>query len=236
MTLIVSIGPGIDVVQQVDPTQPPASYGCVVGGLHSRPALISHCGYQEGVAIALTPLGCRAVLGLPARALSHTSAEFADVAGPAGRELWHRLQGTIGWRGRFTACDEVLGRLVQPDVTTPPDLVHAWRRLLRSGGGTSIAAIADELGWTRQHLTRRFSAEFGLGPKLAARIIRFTRSRRMLETTPPFVTLAQVAATCGYCDQAHLDRDFAEFAGCSPTAWMAAEQVPSVQDEAAVSA
>lgn len=232
MTLIASIGPSIDIVRHVDPTQSAASYGCVVGGLHARPALISHGGYQEGVAISLTPLGCRAVLGMPPKALVSVSAELADVAGPAGRELWHRLQGTTSWQERFAACDEVLGRLAEPDATTPPDLVHAWQVLLESGGSAPIREIADRLGWSRQYFARRFDGEFGLAPKLAARVIRFARVRLMLESTPPFVTLAQVAAACGYYDQAHLDRDFAEFAGCSPTAWLAAEQVPFVQDDA----
>ena len=68
-------------------------------------------------------------------------------------------------------------------------------------------------------------------PKLAARVVRFERARHMLQSTPSFVTIAQVAAACGYYDQSHLDRDFAELAGCSPTAWLA-EEVPSFQDEA----
>ncbi len=51
----------------------------------------------------------------------------------------------------------------------------------------------------------------------------------MLVRTPSFVSIAQIAATCGYYDQAHLNRDFAELAGCSPTTWLA-EEIPSVQD------
>ena len=109
-------------------------------------------------------------------------------------------------------------------------LHRAWRTLVGTGGTAPIAGLADRIGWSRQHLSRRFTAEFGTGPKTAARIIRFERARRMLAGTPPSVSVAQVAAVCGYFDQSHLNRDFLELAGCSPTAWLA-EEVPSVQDE-----
>jgi len=39
----------------------------------------------------------------------------------------------------------------------------------------------------------------------------------MLRKVRSSVTLAEVAATCGYADQSHLTRDFTTFAGCSPT-------------------
>jgi AraC-like DNA-binding protein len=236
MTLIASIGPSIDVVAQADPRQSPDSYGCVVGGLCSRPALIWNGTHQEGMAVELTPLGSRALLGMPAGELQNTSLEMAEVAGSAGAELWLRLQAADSWADRFAVCDEVLGRMVDPGDVVSPELSHAWRALLRSGGASPVRAIAESIGWSRQHLARRFGAEFGLSPKLAARVIRFSKAQRMLESTPSFITLAQVAAACGYYDQAHLDRDFAELAGCSPSEWMAAEQVPFVQDAEPVQA
>ncbi len=39
----------------------------------------------------------------------------------------------------------------------------------------------------------------------------------------------ELAATCGYYDQAHLDRDFRDFAQTTPTAYVA-ERVTFVQD------
>jgi AraC-like DNA-binding protein len=170
---------------------------------------------------------------MPSRALWNSSFECADVAGLVGGELWERLQGLGTWPERFAACDEVLTGLVDADAAVAPELDHAWRTLVSTGGTGSISALAARVGWSRQHLAHRFTDEFGLGPKLAARVMRFERARHMLQATPSFVSIAQVAATCGYYDQAHLNRDFAELAGCTPTAWLA-EELPSFQDDAAV--
>lgn len=230
MTFIVAIGPTIDVVAQTDPAQSPQDYRCVLSGLQAVSASISHTGNQEGVAIALTPLGCRTLFSAPARALWNISLECSDLVGNVGDELWERLQGPAPWSRRFAICDEVLTALAHPDRAVGPELTWAWRTVTRTDGTVPIGALAERVGWSRQHLTRRFAAEFGLGPKLAARIARFEKARRMMERTPSFVTLAQVAASCGYYDQAHLNRDFAELAGCSPTVWLG-EEIPSVQDE-----
>ncbi|WP_069166353.1 helix-turn-helix domain-containing protein [Nocardia altamirensis] len=229
MTFIISIGPTIDVVAQTNPQQSPAEYRCVLSGLQASTALIAHQGYQEGVTVGLTPLGSRVLFGVPAAALWDTSVECSDVAGPVGRELWEQLQELDSWPDRFAACDRILTRIAYPDRAVGPELTVAWRTLVGSGGTLAVGPLAEEIGWSRQHLARRFNNEFGLSPKLAARIARFERARQMIQRIPSHVSIAQVAAACGYYDQAHLNRDFAELAGTSPTAWLAAE-VPSVQD------
>lgn len=91
-----------------------------------------------------------------------------------------------------------------------------------------MSEIAATIGWTRQHFARRFAGEFGLSPKLAARVVRFDRARRVLQV--PFLSIAQVALACGYYDQAHLTRDFTELAGVPP-ARLLADDLPSVQDD-----
>jgi AraC-like DNA-binding protein len=58
-------------------------------------------------------------------------------------------------------------------------------------------------------------------------VARFDRARRRLA---PGVRLADIAADAGYFDQAHLTREFAAFAGCSPSHWMV-EEIGFIQDE-----
>lgn len=229
MTFIVAIGPVIDVISQTDARQSPDNYRCVLGGLQDTPAMIAHDGTQEGVAVQLTPMGCRALFGLPAAELWSTSLEFADLIGSPGRQLWEELQEEASWPERFAACDRVLTRLLVPERTVGPELTWAWRAVARSHGTLGVEPLAERIGWSRQYLTKRFTGEFGLSPKVAARIARFERAKQMLLHTPSFVSIAQVAAACGYYDQPHLNREFTRLAGCSPTQWLA-EEIPSVQD------
>ncbi len=232
LTLIVSIGEPIDVVAQTDPHQAPDRYRFVLSGLQAGPALIATPAVQAGVAIELTPLGCRALMGVPARALWDISVEAADIVGPAASELWERLHHAEDWASRFAACDDVLGRLVAGADAPPPapELSGAWALLIGSGGTVGVADLAARVGWSRRHLAARFASEFGLSPKLAARVVRFERATSLLRSPRPCrPALAEVAAVCGYYDQAHLSRDFVELAGCPPGEWLAAE-LPFVQD------
>ena len=233
-TFIVGIGPAIDVVAQSDPRQTPGRYRAVLSGLQATPALIRHDGNQEGIAIELSPPGCRALFGVPSAALWNTTLELADLAGPAGVELWERLQGDAPWERRFAIVDEVLLRLLQGDDPVEPALRRCWGLVTASAGMLPVADLARTVGWSRQHLARRFAGEYGLTPKLAARVVRFERARRLLEAAEPHRSIAEIAATCGYYDQAHLHRDVTALAGCPPGQLQAGEDLPSFQDDEAV--
>jgi AraC-like DNA-binding protein len=166
---------------------------------------------------------------MPARALWNACLEADDVLGPVAGELRERLHAARSWTDRFATCDDVLGRLVsEADPRVAPETWEAWRLLVESRGTAPVAEVARRVGWSRRHLAQRFGEEFGPPPKLAARVIRFERARGLLQH-PRRPALAEVAASCGYYDQPHLNRDFVELAGCAPGAWIATE-LPSVQD------
>ena len=59
-------------------------------------------------------------------------------------------------------------------------------------------------------------------------MLRFQRAVGLLHA-PARPTFAAIAAACGYFDQAHLNRDFRELAGATPTALRA--EVNFFQDE-----
>jgi AraC-like DNA-binding protein len=236
LTLIVTLDEPLVMAAHPDPRQAPGRYDGLLGGLHTRPALISHPGRQSGVQLSLTPLGARALLGVPAGTLASLDCPVTDVLAVDGVELIDRLRAARNWAGRFAVVESVLLRRVRPDVTVCPEVAEAWRMTTGGGGRLRVADVAARVGWSGRHLGERFRAETGLGLKEAARVVRFHRARRALTArvgrgAPP--QLAALAAAAGYADQAHLTREWRAFSGLSPTQWLAAE-IGFVQDATAL--
>jgi AraC-like DNA-binding protein len=233
LTLIFTLDEPLVILAHPDSRQPPGSYGTLLGGLHSAPALITHDGAQSGIQVALRPLGARALLGLPAGELAEIDVPAEDVLGTACAEFRARTLAAPGWPARFAIMDEILLRLASAPGAGPavapqaaPEVGWAWRQLLASGGTVRIADLAEQTGWSARHLTGRFRTEIGLTPKAAARVVRFTRARSLLVrnlTGGSETGLAGLAAACGYFDQAHLAREFRSLAGCPPSQWVAEE-------------
>ena len=62
----------------------------------------------------------------------------------------------------------------------------------------------------------------GLSPAALRRVLRFRRSFRLLSAMPPGAW-ARAAAQAGYFDQAHMIRDFRQFAGVAPGEFFGAD-------------
>jgi AraC-like DNA-binding protein len=234
VSLVVSLGDPLDLVRMPDPSQPPDRLQAAIGGLQDRPLLIRHDGSQFGVQIELRPDGIAAILGLPAAELAGSVVDVAAVLGPLGGELTGRLDEAPTWAARFAAVDALLVRRLRSMSAPPlpsPEVRRAWSRLVATGGRAGVADLADEVGWSRRHLSERFRREYGLTPKSMSRVLRFERARWMLSRQPT-PSLADVAVRAGYFDQSHLTREWNRLAGDSPASWLAAEQLPFVQDGA----
>jgi AraC-like DNA-binding protein len=84
-----------------------------------------------------------------------------------------------------------------------------------SGGQSSIAQLASELGTSSRQLTRHFQNAVGISPKEFSRVSRFLCALHSLRERK-HRSLTETALACGYFDQAHFNHDFREFAGMTP--------------------
>ncbi|MGI5231597.1 helix-turn-helix domain-containing protein [Actinoallomurus sp. CA-142502] len=206
-----------------------AGFPALAGGMHTRPVLIEHDGDQYGVQLSLTPQGARSLLGMPAGELASVVIPLDGLLRTRAAELTERLAEARSWPARFAVLDEVLSGDAGRPGAPPDELRHAWRLIVGSGGLARVADIASEVGWSRRHLAARFTAEYGLTPKETARVVRFQRSKRLLSRRDR-PSLAEVAAVCGFYDQAHLAREWNDLCGCPPSAWLTGDDLPFIQD------
>ncbi len=175
----------------------------------------------------LNPLGTRALLGAPAGALAGQVLHLEDLMGArVHAELQCRLREAKTWSHRFDILDEILARGLKGDVTSG-ELHWAWRKIATDAGSTRIEDLAREIGWSRRHLSGRFSAEIGVTPRTLARIARFEKACALLRRERS--TLADLAAAAGYHDQPHMTREWRALTGCTPKEWIA-DEFPFVQD------
>jgi AraC-like DNA-binding protein len=230
LTFIVSLGDPIDVGLIHDQAVPREQFVALAGGLHTQPAAVHHDGNQYGLQLEITPLGARALFGMPASEIATLTLPLGTVLGRLASELVDQLRTASVWSWRFAVLDQLLLQALSGLDGPSREVAFAWERLTRSGGTVEVGGLATEVGWSRRHLSEQFRREFGLPPKTMARVIRFDCARRML-MRPARPSLGTVAVTAGFADQAHMTRDWREFTGASPLAWMAAEQLPFFQDD-----
>jgi len=191
-----------------------------VCGLRDRPLVVTEePGRTWGIALGLTPLGAHALLGVPLGELANRTVGLADLLGAPAGLLAEQLAEAPDWAARFRLLDTVLLSRLRDGPALARPMHGAWQRLTGTHGRLRIAALADELGWTRQHLGTRFREHIGLTPKTVARLARLNLATTLLPRYAP----ADVALACGYTDQAHLNRDFRLLTGVTPTATVPAD-------------
>jgi AraC-like DNA-binding protein len=148
------------------------------------------------------------------------AAHAALGAGATGLELdepMHAVLGGLrphlrqGWPDRR-------GRAVAEHAAVRRARAHLREHFDRAVPLGELAAVA---GLSRFELVRRFRAQTGLTPHGFQTGLRVARARGLLVAgTPP----AEVAATCGFADQAHLTRVFKRAVGVPPGRYASASR------------
>ena len=163
-------------------------------------------GRRYPAAIRLPPGFGGQLLGVPA-------SEIVDRRPPLD-QLW-TTRTVRAWEARLDGSNTPARTLEQLVIERSSEVeIDGWPRrvavMLRQGA--EVRTVARELGWSDRHLHRRSSAVFGYGPERLRRILRFQRA---VAAARAGTALAQVAADCGFADQAHLAKEARALAGTS---------------------
>lgn len=218
-TLIISFGPPVELLGPGDGSGASLQVTSFVAGPHTGYTIAVSPGWQHGVQVDLTPIGARRLFGVPMYELANHAVDLDAILGAAAGRVAERLAELRTWHDRFSLVEALIARRFALARDDSPGISKAWQRLTETAGQLRVGALASELGCSRQHLVRMFREGIGLSPKAAARVLRFEHAVVTLDAGA-WRTMSDLAQECGYYDQAHLNRDFHEFAGTTPTAYL----------------
>jgi AraC-like DNA-binding protein len=194
--------------------------GAVVHGAHSRYFVLgarSDVHEVHVVGVHFRPGGA-ALLGLHGDELTNSHALLADVWGREGLLLHESLSEAPTARAKFQILEHAMLRRLQAARLVHPAVSFAVRRMQTDPAAARVATLQAETGYGARRFNTLFKNDIGLAPKLFSRIVRM---RALVENIArgTRVDWADLAAQCGYYDQAHLTHDFREFTGVTPTAY-----------------
>jgi len=158
--------------------------------------------FRPGMAAAFMPEVAR---------LNDRIEALENIMGSNARDIFEQLSESSGPEQMARVMDVFLRPLKPPDVGQ-----SALQRL--SISEHSIERVAFETSLSTRQLRRLCLERAGVSPKFLSRILRFRKAVQRIaispNSSPP--NWAQLAALCGYYDQAHFIREFQEFTGRTP--------------------
>lgn len=215
VTLIVGWGDPLHLFGPGESGTAGDAWYSLVGGLRTSPVLGGYRGSGQAVEVDFTPLGAYMCLGISMHHLANETVHPDELLGKRWTErLTQRLAEAPDWEARWTVLDDALASLLADGPVPSPVVAEAWSRLSARHGGMTLGELAGVTGRGSRRLQVLFREQIGLPLQSVARILRFQRA-----LTLPYGShgsLAELAAACGYYDQAHLNRDFKALAGLTP--------------------
>jgi AraC-like DNA-binding protein len=164
----------------------------------------------------LRPGRASCLLGIPASELLNQIIPIADVKGAVQSMRLENVMEQPNAAARRTALGQVLSTSMGHTAPFDQAVLAGIQWLSRRPHGR-IAGLSRWIGISERQLHRRFSAAIGYGPKMFQSVLRFQRLLKTARETGAMQSLADLAASAGYADQAHMTRDVHRLAETRPT-------------------
>jgi AraC-like DNA-binding protein len=211
-----------DEIRIYDPSDPDCSRrysGAVVSGPYRRFFVIDPQQHASIMGVHFRPGGATPFLGVSARELTDAHVDLENLWGPTAAELRERLWTATTPAQRFAVLEAALFRRLRQPQERRGVIRVALDAFEQAGEETMVRDVARWFGLSQRRFIQLFAAEVGVTPKLYCRVRRFQRAREQVRNATA-ANWAAIAVACGYFDQSHMIRDFAQFSGLSPVAYL----------------
>jgi AraC-like DNA-binding protein len=203
---------GAQFSQHCDETRKLQPKNFLVGQM-TGPIMITPSGPVQLIGIRFNPGGTLPFVRMPLHEVTDQVVDLGGISSTLERDLLRVTSRSSVLSEKIRAIEEFL----TTDLTNSKhdsSSMSIAARIIESRGLVAVEELAMDAGISSRQMERRFLSDIGVGPKLLGRIIRFQQVFRAVEQSNN--AWAEIAIACGYYDQAHLIRDFNQFAQQTP--------------------
>ncbi|MEO7997066.1 MAG: helix-turn-helix domain-containing protein [Gemmatimonadaceae bacterium] len=176
------------------------------------------------IGIQLHAAGAYMLSGVQSEELLNATVSLDDAFGDHASSLAERCFSAQSVRARFEIIVRFLEQRIANHSLHHPGIAWASHELRVNNGQSAIADLQQQTSYSKARFVALFREQTGMTPKQYARILRFRNSLQLLQCGG---RLSDAALSAGYYDQAHMHRDFTEFAQMTPAAFVAAQRFPN---------
>ncbi len=214
--IVINIGDPI--CSGIEPEKLERIHGGRVLGTLSRNLSIKVAEQTSYLVVRFLPGKMSSFFKIPAYELSDMNIELEWIWG-SGKILEDRIMNSSAIQEIAMFLDDAFLKLLPSLNPNDYRINEAIRTISCCKGQISITDTAKHIDLSPRQLERRFMELVGITPKRFCRIIRFRSVFTYLQNSRQ-KEWAEVAAACGYSDQAHLIRECKFFTGYSPAAYL----------------
>jgi AraC-like DNA-binding protein len=185
----------------------------VVGGARSTYYVRDVSEPVSSVAAQLLPGSSQPLFGIPAAEFTERHTSLDDVWGQAASRIREQLLERSSLDERLDVFEATLISRLPRVHGLHPAVAHALDHFNRTA---DVRKVVKQTGYSHRRFIELFNRAVGLTPKFYCRVLRFQQVIERLAASPG-ATRVDVALDAGYSDQAHLSREFREFAGITPS-------------------
>jgi len=191
------------------------SYRHIAFGIQTEAVTRQASGPLGVVMVRFKPEAAARIMGYEMNTFAGNHVALGDVFGATEMSLLEEMLAEAKSAAeRVARIEAFLLRHTRTDEVHPA--VRLAVRCLQTDPRTSVTRLARQLDISERHLSRRFHTMVGASPKQFARVVRLVESLRLRRCG---TTWADIAAACGFTDQAHMIKDYRSMAGIPPEAF-----------------
>ncbi|MBC7873058.1 MAG: helix-turn-helix transcriptional regulator [Ferruginibacter sp.] len=169
------------------------------------------------IMVGFKPWGIQSFISFNAGEITNVNLSMENLYRGKIAEVEDRLKTAGGVQQRIGIIENFLLSILRP---FPPDelVIASVKEINRQNGQISINRLAQIFFLSEKQFKRRFNNSVGINPKLFSRLVRFQFILQCMEKSK--VGLLDKAVQTGFYDEAHFIKEFREFTGKTPSAYI----------------